>query len=74
MQQSKSKHLNQYISLWNSDSHVAELYLRYIFGEPWCKMVRRNLLTNNGILFDETRVHNDTKFSYLVGYYAKKFK
>lgn len=74
VQQSKSKHLNQYISLWNSDSHVAELYLRYIFGEPWCKMVRRNLLTNNGILFDETRVHNDTKFSYLVGYYAKKIQ
>ena len=45
VQQSKSKHLNQYISLWNSDSHVAELYLRYIFGELLCKMVRMKLLT-----------------------------
>ena len=50
--------LNQYISLWNSDSHVAELYLRYIFGEPWCKMVRRNLLTNNGILIAQHQVKN----------------
>ena len=67
----KTNHLNQYIELWEKDPQTAELYLRYMFGEPWCKMIRRNLITANNIAFDETRIHNDTTFSYLAGFYAQ---
>ena len=48
-----------------------EFYLRYGFGQPWCKMVRRELIASHNIQFEETIIHNDTQFSYLVGYYAK---
>jgi hypothetical protein len=42
-----------------------------LFGEPWCKIVRRQIITENNIRFDETSIHNDTTFSYLCGFYAK---
>lgn len=71
MQMRKVHHLNQYMDLWKSNPQKAELYLRYMFGEPWCKMVRREIVMSNGIVFDETRVHNDSKFSYLVGFYSQ---
>lgn len=44
---------------------------RYIFGEPWCKLIRREIIEKNNITFEELPVHNDTRFSYMVGYYAK---
>lgn len=71
-QRNKAKHLGQYINLSAHDSYKAEMYLRYLFGEPWCKMVRRDLIEQKNIRFDEINVHNDTKFSYLTGYYANK--
>lgn len=45
---------------------------KYLFGEPWCKMVKRDIIVKHGICFDEISIHNDTKFSYLVGFYSKK--
>lgn len=48
--------------------------LRYIFGEPWCKMVKHEIIKSNNIKFEETNIHNDTAYSYLVGYYSKKAK
>lgn len=47
---------------------------RYVFGEPWCKMIRRQIIVDNDIKFDEIPIHNDTRFSYLVGYYARQVK
>lgn len=47
---------------------------RYIMGEPWCKLIRREVIVENNVTFDELPVHNDTKFSYMVGYYAKEVK
>ena len=67
----KEHHLNEYIDLWATDPKKAELYLRYMFGEPWCKMVKRQVILENNIRFDETRINNDTTFSYLVGHYSK---
>lgn len=49
-----------------------EKLLRYYFGEPWCKLVRRSIIEENNIRFEETKIHNDTRFSYLVGFYGKK--
>ena len=47
---------------------------QYLFGEPWCKLVRRDIIMNHHIRFDEIKIHNDTKYSYLVGYYARQVK
>lgn len=44
---------------------------RFMFGEPWCKLIRMDIIADNHIEFEEIPVHNDTRFSYMVGYYAK---
>lgn len=67
----RAKHLNDFIQKWETNRVKSENSLRYEFGEPWSKIVRRQIVVENGIRFDETPIHNDTTFSYLVGYYAK---
>lgn len=49
-------------------------YFKYLFGEPWCKLVRKEIIDRNNITFEELIVHNDTKFSYMAGFYANKAK
>ena len=46
------------------------LLFRYMFGEPWCKLIRRELIVKNDIKFEESPIHNDAKFSYMIGYYS----
>ena len=67
---SRSLLLNEYIDLFNREKEKAGLLLRYKFGEPWCKLIKRELITSNNICFEERSIHNDTAFSYMVGYYA----
>ena len=64
-------HLNSYIETYRENQKKGELDLRYRFGEPWCKIIKNFLIHNNKIKFDEVVNHNDTKFSYMAGYYAK---
>ena len=65
------RHLNLYFNQSYTNPALAESNLRYRFGEPWCKLIRRKLIENNGIHFDEISIHNDTLFSYMCGYHAK---
>lgn len=51
-----------------------EIYFRIKMQVPWGKMIKRNLVTNNYILFDETRYANDAMFSVLTGCKAKTIK
>lgn len=67
----RAKYLNQYIKMYEKNPEQAELLLRYKFGEPWCKLVKRKVIIENEIRFEETSIHNDTAYSYFVGYYAK---
>ena len=67
---SRARHLNLMIHDYFKQNKKAELRLRYEFGEPWCKMIKRELIIKNKIKFDEFNIHNDTKFSYLVGFYG----
>lgn len=64
-------HLNQMHMLYDKDPKKASLQFRFLFGEPWCKIIRRELISSRQICFDEIPIHNDTLFSYMVGYYAK---
>lgn len=54
------------------NSKIDECWLRYLCGEPWGKIIKRQLVVAYNILFDETSIHNDTKFSYLTGFFAKR--
>lgn len=47
-----------------------ECFLRYGYTEPWGKLIRRSLVEEHGIHFDESIVANDYKFSVLTGHYA----
>lgn len=66
--------LNRHISMHDTNPHEAEMRLRYTFGEPWCKIVRRSLIDSHDIAFDVTRIHNDTRYSYMTGHYAREVK
>lgn len=66
----RCRHLNKMISLYEKNKEKAIFQLKYMFGEPWCKMVRRDIIKDNNITFSETIIHNDTKFSYLVGHHS----
>lgn len=69
----RTYHLNSWIDLSDTNREKAILMLRYKFGEPWCKFVRKKIIEDNAISFDETSIHNDTTFSYLIGHHAKNF-
>jgi glycosyltransferase involved in cell wall biosynthesis len=68
---SRTQHLNAYIDQWMSNRKESEINLRYMFGEPWCKLIRKSVVISHDIKFDTTRRNNDTTFSYLVGYFSK---
>lgn len=65
-------HLNYFLSLYSKDPKRSEFLLKYAFGEPWCKMVKKSLIKNHSIHFDEIPIHNDTLFSYMIGFFSKK--
>lgn len=65
-------HLHDFIDGFHKDSQRGELVMRYLFTEPWCKMVKRKLIEDNHIRFEETTIRNDVRYSYLVGLYAKE--
>ena len=65
-------HLHDFINEYSRDKERGELIMRYLFTEPWCKMVKRELIEKNGIKFEETSIRNDVRYSYLVGHYARK--
>lgn len=46
--------------------------LRYSFLNPVCKMIRRSLVVNNNIEFQEVPVSNDVMFSTKTGFYANR--
>ena len=49
-------------------------FLRYGYTEPWGKLIRRSLVLEHGIRFDESVVANDYMFSVQTGHYAKKIE
>jgi hypothetical protein len=46
--------------------------LRYGHVVPWGKIIRRELIEENSIFFDEIMFSNDITFSTKVGYFSKK--
>lgn len=67
----RTRNLSKHIEKYEFNKKGNEDWLRYKFGEPWCKLVKRNVIKTNNIKFEETTIHNDTAYSYLVGYYSR---
>ncbi|MGO4940650.1 glycosyltransferase family 2 protein [Fundicoccus sp. Sow4_D5] len=49
-----------------------KLSLKYKFIVPWSKMIRKSIIDENQIEFQEVMYSNDILFSVKVGYYASK--
>lgn len=70
----RADHLNDFINGYQKDKEQGEIVMRCMFTEPWCKMIKRKIIDDNSITFDDTSIHEDVKFACLVGYYAKTIK
>lgn len=55
-------------------SKTTELNLRYNFHVPWSKMIKRNIIVENEVLFEEIMYSNDILFSAKIGYFANSIK
>lgn len=63
--------LNSFIDCYLSGSTRGDYLLRYAHGAPHCKIIKRDLIEEYSIRFPEVSMNEDTRFSYLLGYYAK---
>ena len=66
--------LQKYLERYMRDNGELELKLRFLFPQPWCKMMKKSLIDRFQIRFDKTPAINDTTFSYMVGYHATTIK
>lgn len=57
----------------NSD-YINELKLRYTYWSPCSKLIKKSLIDNYKIRFDNSRYSNDIMFSAKIGAYAYKIK
>lgn len=65
--------INKYHLLYEKKTESALFLFRYDMGNPIAKMFKKSFLDTYRLKFDETRIHDDTSFSYLAGYYGRKF-
>lgn len=66
----RADHLNYFIKLSKLNRKKGELYLKYLFGEPWCRIVKKEFINKYKLKFEELPIHNDTLFAYLSSFYA----
>lgn len=62
----------QYIHLYIDSGNLDRL--RYCWVEPWGKMIRRSLIVNAGLRFEEVKTANDVMFSIRLGYAAENLE
>lgn len=66
----RADHLHDFISNYQKNPQYGEVVMRYMFTEPWCKMIKRELIEDYSICFDDTLIHEDVKFACLAGHHA----
>lgn len=72
-----SSRSNDFVNIINNyfkDRHLGELELRFVLASPWGKLIKRSFLIDNNIEFPNVSICEDVKFSYLLGFFAKKIK
>lgn len=65
---------NKLIDDFIEKKQYAEDRLRYIWNTPWAKMIKRELVEHQNILFDEIPIANDLIFSCHIGHHAASVK
>jgi glycosyltransferase involved in cell wall biosynthesis len=68
------KWLNEFIDIFLNNSKKGDKLLRYLFVVAWAKLIKKNIIDDHSIKFDETRINEDITFSYLCGFYAHTIK
>lgn len=66
----RADHVHDFFCEYNKNQKKGELIMRHMFTEPWCKMIKRNLIESYSISFDDTTIHEDVKFACMIGLYA----
>ncbi len=51
-----------------------EFFLRYTYIVPWSRMIKKDLINNHKISFDEVSISEDVMFATKVGHFMKKFE
>ena len=64
--------LNFYIDHFEDNAETYTYLLKFKCGEPWAKIIKKNVIDENKISFEESIIHNDHRFGYMVGYHSKK--
>lgn len=59
------------IARYRDNPAKLEAYCRNLWPEPWGKMIRRSMVLDHGICFDQTACANDVMFSALIGRAAR---
>lgn len=59
-----------YLNAYKAEDKHSEYILRLNYFEPWGKMIRRKMVEQHNILFDEVRWANDVMFSTKIGVFA----
>lgn len=67
----KTAHLNW---MMQQTEEIRDFHLRYLFTEPWCKLIRRSLIEEHAIRFEKTRIQNDVHFSISIGHFARRIE
>lgn len=65
------KKINAYMKNKNKKN---EFFLRYAYIVPWSRMIKKELINNHKINFDEVRISEDIMFATKVGHFMKKFE
>lgn len=60
------------VEKYQSNPRKLDEFCRYFHTEPWAKMIKRTLINEHKIKFDETPLANDFYFSVVSAYYARK--
>jgi len=70
----RDEYVNQFVDAWLRNDTDAEGGLRFVTSAPWGKMIRRSLVTEHEVRFDETLTSNDVMFSLKTGCYARSVR
>lgn len=66
--------LNFYIDHYKEDELRYGNLLKYKCGVHWSKIIRKSVIDTNNITYEESILHNDHRFAYILGYSSKRIK
>ena len=64
----------KHFKTYEENPKIGELLFRYEYDPPHCKLIKKSLIDEYNIKFEETTNQNDVRFSYMTGHHAKSIK